>query len=389
MSRDRDDFDYEEPAEAGGFSSNPAMFLVCLAAGGLVLAGIVFGVMYALKHDPAAPDQIAQNDPEKQPVIEPDPAPQPNPVPFNPAPRPNPVNPALEPKPDPFNRDPKPDPFNRQPEPIVPGPVNPPVINNEPERELPMPRGFLPPDKDLPALPPDLAGEWDVKFDALPEPIAFEEERKLRVPLPTGVKLQDVLWPTTPSFFVGLGSNGSDREIREVFDIRTRKKVGRIGGFRAWGGKSALSPDGKFFAVSNHDSKGVFVWDVEGSKTKGTLPFPSSSGAKVLNFAGPKRLVAAADAKSPLQVWSLPDGNPERTIAMPEEYVAESVAFSPGGKYAAVLNKKRGEPTIQLFDLDTGKMAGAARVPQQGDNDFWAGVRRGGGSGSKNRHSCG
>jgi hypothetical protein len=149
MSRDRDDFDYEEPAEAGGFSSNPAMFLVCLAAGGLVLAGIVFGVMYALKHDPAAPDQIAQNDPEKQPVIEPDPAPQPNPVPFNPAPRPNPVNPALEPKPDPFNRDPKPDPFNRQPEPIVPGPVNPPVINNEPERELPMPRGFLPPDKDL------------------------------------------------------------------------------------------------------------------------------------------------------------------------------------------------------------------------------------------------
>ncbi len=361
------DEDYEEESQ----DSNPAVFVVCLVAGALVLAGIVFGVMYAMKDDPADPNQIAQNDPEENQPADPNPV-NPNPInpnPVNPNPNPNPINPnPVNPNPQPFDRQPKPNPFDRQPKIEPMNPVDP-VVQNDPPMPNPMPRGFQL-DENLAGLAPDLNVEWNVQFDPAPETIAFEEERKLRLPLPVGTNLQDVFWPITPSFFVALGNNDSEQKVREVYDIRTRKKVGRIGGFRAWGAKTALSPDGKFFALSNRESNGIFVWDVEGSKAKGTLPFPADWGATAVSFAGNKRLVAAG-SKIPLQVWSLPDGNPERSITLPEEAEEKALACSHGGKYLAVYRKKQNEQAIHFYDLDTGELAGAAGVPLQGDNSFW------------------
>lgn len=361
------DEDYEE--EASG--SNPAVFVVCLVAGALVLAGIVFGVMYAMKDDPADAPQIAQNDADEDQAKDPN-AFNPNNNPINPNPNPiQPNNNQVNPNPNPNNQNnnpinPNPNPFNRQPN---VEPMNP-VVQNDPPMENPMPQGFQPAEGNLPGLPPDLNVDWNVKPDPMTEAIAIEDERKLRVPLPPGINVQDVLWPTTPSFFVALGNNDNDRNVREVYDIRTRKKVGRIGGFSAWRAESALSPDGKFFAISNNQSKGIFVWDVEGSKGKGTLPFPADWGATSLNFAGTKRLVAAGP-KVPLQVWSLPDGNPERTIPLPEDVEDKTVTCSHGGKYAAVYRKKQNEQAVQFYDLDTGELVGAAGVPLQGGNSFW------------------
>lgn len=369
--RERPAFVPKEEYEEQSTDSNPAVFVVCLVAGALVLAGIVFGVMYAMKDDPADPAQVAQNDGEENTPADPNAFNQ-NAIPFKPNPNPlpqnnqpinqnnNPVNP----NPNPIK--PNPNPFNRQP---IVEPMNP-VVQNDPPMPNPMPQGFQPAEGNLPGLPPDLNVDWNVQFDPLTEQIAIEDERKLRVPLPGGVDIQDVLWPATPSFFVAMGNNDNDRSVREVFDIRSRKKVGRIGGFAAWRAKSALSPNGKFFAVSNNQSKGIFVWDVEGSKAKGTLPFPSDWGATSLTFAGTKRLVAAGP-KVPLQVWSLPDGNPERTINLPEEVEDKTVACSHGGKYAAVYRKKQNEQAIHFYDLDTGELAGAAGVPLQGGNSFW------------------
>lgn len=360
------DEDFEE--ESGNIWSNPALLVVCLIAGGLVVVGIVFGAMFALKDDPAAPDRIAQNEPEKtdetNPAANPNPVPQPRPRPnnFNPQPNPNP-NPAPQLRPNPA-------PINPRPQP-APQPINNPVVNQDPLNKGANPQGFQPPENVPGELPPELAGTWDVQFDPIAEPITFEEDRKLRVPFPGGVNAQEVHWPTSPSYFVGLGRNTFDRDFREVYDIRDHKKLGRIYGFAASNGKFAISPDGKFYAVSNRESKGVYVWDVENSKPKGTLPLASSWGAKVVEFAGPKRLAAMADSKAPLQIWSLPSGNPERTITLPEEAVEQSIAFSHGGKYLAVYNKKREFPAIHLIDLDTGKFAGAINVPLQGDNNFW------------------
>ena len=364
---DRWEFADDEPAEAGGIWANPAMFVVCLVAGGLVLAGIIFGAMFAMKDDdPAEPDKIAQNEPEK---TQPEQKPENRTGPARNVPQPN-SNPVF-PQPN-QNRNENPAPFNRPrpvPEPInkpVNEPVNP-VVENNPINNEADPPGLI----EQAPLPADLAGTWDYKPDPLPEPIVFEDERKLRVPFPTGVNANEVLWPTTPSFFVALGKNTFDRDSREVYDIRNRKDIGKIFGFRGWGGIHVLSPDGKFFAISNGDSNGVYVWDVAKSKRKGTLPLPASRGAAALGFAGPNRLAAIADDKAPLQVWSLPSGNPERTINLPEAAVAKSLTFSHGGKYAAIHSRKKESPAIHLIDLETGQFAGAVSVPRKGDNDFW------------------
>ena len=359
-----DDYDDDDAGE-----SNPTLFIAGLIGGGFLLAGVIFLVMYLMKEDTnPQPNQVAENK-STEPVQPPANNPQPNQF----APRPNafnrqpnrnvretnPVQPAVDPNP-------KPNPIP-QPRPR-PRPNNP-VVNNPPD-ENPAPRGFIPPEENQAGLPPDLGGEWKVVFDPVPEPIAFEDGRKLRISMPSGADVEEVLWPTAPSFFVALGRNTRETDVREVYDIRTRQKIGRIGGFRVSGGKSVLSPDGKFFAVSNNSSNGVYVWDVAEEKPKGTLPLPSTSSASVLNFAGPNRIAAAAGSKSPLQVWSLPDGNPQRTITLPGDYVAESVAFSHGGKYVAVYNKDSKNPAIHIIDLDSGETAGVVGVPKKGR--FWA-----------------
>ncbi len=362
---DDDDFDDEE---SGGLT--PLLFIGGLIGCGLLLAGLIFFVMRAVKDDgPPPPDQVADNNADNKPAAPArPPANRPRPNQFAPRPnirnqniRPaNPAQPVVDPNPDP-NPNPVPQPRPR--------PQNP-VVNNRPNENPPPPRGFLPPDENQAGLPPDLGGEWKVAFDAVPEAIAFEDGRKLRMSLPAGADVEDVLWPTSPSFFVALGRNARENEVREVYDIRTRQKIGRIGGFKGLGGTSVLSPDGKFFALSNNDSNGIYVWDVAESKPKGTLPLASNSPASVLNFAGPNRLAAAAGSKSPLQIWSLPDGTPQRTIPLPDNYVAESVAFSHGGKYAAVYSKDSDNPAIHIMDLDSGETAGVMSVPKKGR--FWA-----------------
>ena len=357
--------DYDDEDEAG--ESKPALFIAGLIGGTFLLAGVIFLVMYLMKEESnPQPNQVAENKPAERlnpPANNPRPnqfAPRPNA--FNREAKPNfpgtnPVHPAVDPDPVP---DPQPDPIPRP----RPRPNNP-VVNNPPN-ENPAPRGFIPPEENQAGLPPDLGGEWNVVFDPVPEPIAFEDGRKLRISMPAGTDVEDVLWPTAPSFFVALGRNTRETDVREVYDIRTRQKFGRIGGFRGTGGTSALSPDGKFFAVSNNYSKGIYVWDVAEKKPKGTLPLPGTSSASVLNFAGPNRIAAAAGSRSPLQTWSLPDGNPQRTISLPGDYVPASVAFSHGGKYVAVYSRDSKNPAIHIIDLDSGETAGVVSVPKQG-----------------------
>ncbi len=335
-----------------------------LVVGGIVFAIVGFGGDGKDNKDPAD-EQIANNDNPQ--AKRPNPI-NPQPRPFNPQPRP------INPRPNPIH--PKPGPINPQPKPlnnpvVDPKPLNQPLNNplNNPNRN---PAGFNKPDEKPPELPPELAGKWDVKFDTLPEALQLEEGKKPKINLPSSARTEDVLWPNSPSLFVALGRNGNERDVSEVYDLREKKPVGRIFNVKSWGGKVALSPDGKFYAFSTNSTNGVAVWNVTETKPQGTLPLTSRWAVKALGFAGPKLIAAIPHSEEVLQLWSLPDGTPVRTIPLPKEVAEKSLAFSHGGKYAAIYNKKHEFPSVQLFDLTTGQLAGATSVPRLATDSTWA-----------------
>jgi len=263
---------------------------------------------------------------------------------------------------------------NKQPGGLQPPPrrVNlPPQIgNNQPNNGKGLPGGIIPPEKkkQKPVFGDSNAAGWRVAVDPPAQQVEFTNRDKKPIIAPGGTRA-DPLFPTTTSAFVALGSNRDVKSIRQVWDLRTKTKVGRIGGIKLFFSKGKLSPDGKHFAAMSKETKGIWLWDVAAEKQLGTLPLDEKTASRlklpVLEFAGPNRLVAAGRG-TPLWVWSIPDGKPERSLELPKGYETESLGFSHGGRYLTVY-KREGfgkRSAIHAYDLTTGKEAGQLLMPK-------------------------
>ncbi len=101
---------------------------------------------------------------------------------------------------------------------------------------------------------PATAG-WDVKPDPSTKAVQLSVKPGMTLPLPSRPGLSP-LYPNGPSPFVAVGQNGSDTDVREVWDLRTFQRNGSIKGKL---GSSASSPlrlslDGTFLAVTATDT---------------------------------------------------------------------------------------------------------------------------------------
>lgn len=278
-------------------------------------------------------------------------------------------------------------------------------------------------------------GDWKVEPDPLPAGLPENKQaQKLKAKINTFPASWDemgVLFPVVPSPFVIVGGNSGRDAFREVFNLGTAKSSGQIKGLDFRPEVHALSPDGKYYAaVIQRTPLWIEIWDIPKKTALEHLPavpedalpkpdapppppppppgndaikigpqrpvaaprvprieVPNELEARMLAFPRADRLLVASEAR--LQIWSLPDRQPVSDIDLFDPFPADAkhrarfsfnrgespvanMAFSPGGRYGALLyagEEMRYE--LQILELETGQTAGAFALQKRKD-DFWS-----------------
>jgi hypothetical protein len=207
---------------------------------------------------------------------------------------------------------------------------------------------------------------WKLEVDPPPEPLKIPDEPGYTIDVPSG---DGALFPLTPSNFVALGKNQGDADFRQVFDLRTKQSVGEIRGKHDFSDEAKLSPDGQFLLVEHKGGppsgpRSVAVWSFRtGEIEKTFVASPTPAFITLLGFAKgnlavTSRYIGKGDM---ISLWDVSTGKLAREFLGPPSYQKESVAFSPGGRYLALVSN---DPMLLIADVTTGILAGRAAIPK-------------------------
>ncbi len=207
---------------------------------------------------------------------------------------------------------------------------------------------------------PDL---WKVQTDPPEQPApAIEDNVMLRVP--PSFFGGDVTFPTSPSPFVAVGRNGGANEVREIWDLVAKKRIGILRGDLKLEKPFALSPDGKLFAGKIGFQKAYGVFDTKTGRPVQTIKVESPF-TDYCDFGAPDELIIGEAGKHLYEVWDLKSGQSEVAISPRGNTSKESVMISPGRKYLAMA----GGTKLWLFDVASGRKVGEAEIPKNGPFD--------------------
>ncbi len=181
-----------------------------------------------------------------------------------------------------------------------------------------------------------------------------------------GARQQWVLYPSMPSQFVAVGLNENARQYREVWNIATKRKLGRIDGIGLDADSPiSLSPDGRYFAGYSDDEDVIGIFDVDGEKVLGTIPLSTVWGTDFIMFAADNRLVFEDDGQ--LQIWTVPDLVLDNYLPIEDWRHEAANAVSPGGRYLAVSVDAAWDGVVTFYDLTTGQEAGDLYLEHKGE----------------------
>ncbi|MEZ6057629.1 MAG: hypothetical protein R3C01_13090 [Planctomycetaceae bacterium] len=207
--------------------------------------------------------------------------------------------------------------------------------------------------------------DWSVVADPPESPAASAPEKtsaKFRITRgATPVSSRSVCTPVSFSPMVALGEITSQGGNIRIWDVVKGDDVFNIKSLKADMGLVALSPDGRYFAGSVDQgvfARGIGVWDAKTDKFAVDLAIrksgsPGDKGA-IEGLAIPRndRLIGmfkevSGFSSSPRKVflWSIPDGKEMGGFDLRDQ---EAIAFSPGGRYLAVVRTK----VAPLSDFD-------------------------------------
>ncbi len=258
-----------------------------------------------------------------------------------------------------------------------PGDVQvPPVVTPPPDTPKPKidPRPKIDP-KPAPKGPPKPpAPETNVVWTATPDPQAAPVELPLNVQgtIPIGGFSPIAIYPSTPSAFVCVSQKGPRGDVREVWDLRTMKKVGTVDA-SSNGGALAVSPDGAFIITQDPPTgvHTVAVWSVADGKLVARIPlnerFPGSID---VDFAGPGKILVGytTNLQGYYFLWDLQTGTEVFRVKVNAPTERRRRAISPNRKYLALASKDCDRALV--YDLATGALAGEALLPEKNLSGF-------------------
>ncbi len=203
---------------------------------------------------------------------------------------------------------------------------------------------------------------WKVKPDPAPsQPADIAPDVVLHVP--PSFFGGDVTFPTAPSSCVAVGRNGDANDVREVWDLAAKKRIGAIRGSVKLEKPLALSPDGGLLA--GRSDRVIAVFDVKTGRPVAQLEAEGHS-VKYLDFAGPGQLVTGDPGDRRFQVWDLKTQKSDLDIAPRDRGEEHAIALSPGRRFLAMVSKDN----LLVYDLETGRKAGETKVPKHKNNFF-------------------
>jgi WD40 repeat protein len=206
--------------------------------------------------------------------------------------------------------------------------------------------------------------QWQAAPDPAPQGFDLKPGATVEIALPVRYSRPFVLFPSSQSPFVLLGSEESRGE-RQLWDLRGQKAIGRIdkedAEFNA-NDRLALSCDGRLLAYHNYTTRGeVRIWSFPDRKIMQTLKMPKQhSNVMFLSFAGPERVIVGESAEDTYLVYDVKSGRQSGTIEVKPAYAKECQAVSPGGNYLVV--HSGGDQPLAIYDTRNGVRAGRLRT---------------------------
>ena len=185
---------------------------------------------------------------------------------------------------------------------------------------------------------------WRVKPDRASEPVEFPVIPKLTIPVPAYFGSDYILYPSTPSSFVMLGDNANDDHYREVWDLRSATRVGRLQGKVDVFKPKALSPDGEYFVAHTlFQPKNFDIWNIASATRIARIADDGKHIYDIADFAGPGKgkVIFGSHLSKIFEIWDFQNGQRILKFDTPASFEPESVAFSPGRRYLALMLRAR------------------------------------------------
>jgi len=208
--------------------------------------------------------------------------------------------------------------------------------------------------------------DWNVTIDPPALPLS-STVKELAIPIPQGFgQGAEARFPSTTSPFVAVGKNGWDNDVREVWDIRTKTRVGMLRGKADYGKTTALSPDGTLIAGKPTFRDAVEIRSTRNGKLIQTID-PIPAWTEFVDFGFKDQILAGKPQDKLLRIWSIKTGDPLFDLHFNSPIDRKATTFSPGRRYFVGFGKD--DATLRIYDLSDGGKAVAEQFVPKGDGE--------------------
>jgi RNA polymerase sigma factor (sigma-70 family) len=198
------------------------------------------------------------------------------------------------------------------------------------------------------AFSPDGKTLFTGSYDAKPRLWDAGAGKELAV-LGTRLPVYDAAFSSDGKLLVAQTGNITDHAIR-VWDVATRKEVGRLAGHQSAVSVLAFSADGKSLASGSADAT-VGLWDLAARKEVHRLE-ADGWGGTAIGFSADGRALLSGGMGSNAVAWDAKTAKEVRKFDTGDGYFGR-MAFSPDGKVVASWGRQR--DSVGLWDTATGK----------------------------------